>query len=321
MESWRAAAFLLWIVARTARCQKNTGIYNRILLNDYCGNAREAKKELRSSAASLSSAIVTAVQRRRRSPGSELCEYEVQTTGGTGLIVAISELNLRMGTLNTSCIDYICIKTKYTLSGENDVFCGKVTSDLNKHWTTSYSIDIEFFSKTPISYFVKGDIVKIIVTSFTEASDGGCGPGEFRCASSRCIFGGYRCDDINNCGDGSDEALFGDSMCLMPKSSLILITLGVANLVITWFSVFYCCVRNALTKKKVLQEDRWGMATPPLLTAIAREGSQQDGSGGAFSSPDNEMTTGPLQVELTRGQDAVAALAADAQEDTTLSPE
>lgn len=37
----------------------------------------------------------------------------------------------------------------------------------------------------------------------------------------------------------------------MPKSSLILITLGVANLVITWFSVFYCCVRSALTRKKV----------------------------------------------------------------------
>ncbi|CAN7938711.1 unnamed protein product [Ixodes hexagonus] len=296
-----------------------------VLLNDFCGVVREAKKELRSSAASLSSAIVTAVQRRHRSAGTELCEFEVSTTGGTGLIVAISELNLRTGTLNTSCIDYICIKTKYTVAGENDAYCGKVTSDLNRHWITSYSIDIQFYSRTPISYFVSGDLVKIIVTSFTEASDGVCGAGEFRCASSRCIFGGYRCDGVNNCGDGSDEALFGDSMCLMPKSSLILITLGIANLVVTWFSVFYCCVRSALTRKKALQEDRWGMATPPHLT-MGREGSFQEGSGGAFSSPDiNELTSGQLHSDIPKEQEvrglAGVVKSSGTKEETTISPE
>ncbi|EEC14805.1 hypothetical protein IscW_ISCW010989 [Ixodes scapularis] len=54
---------------------------------------------------------------------------------------------------------------------------------------------------------------------------------------------------------------------------------------------------------------------------MAREGNQQDVSGSAFSSSENDIGTGPLQAELTRGQDAAAAKAADAQDDVTLSPE
>ena len=32
-----------------------------------------------------------------------------------------------------------------------------------------------------------------------------CGPGKFRCDDGTCIEESYRCDDVTDCRDGSDE--------------------------------------------------------------------------------------------------------------------
>jgi len=32
-----------------------------------------------------------------------------------------------------------------------------------------------------------------------------CGPGKFRCNDGTCIEKSYQCDDVPDCGDGSDE--------------------------------------------------------------------------------------------------------------------
>lgn len=33
----------------------------------------------------------------------------------------------------------------------------------------------------------------------------GCGPEEFQCADQSCISEQFRCDNFNDCEDGSDE--------------------------------------------------------------------------------------------------------------------
>ena len=47
------------------------------------------------------------------------------------------------------------------------------------------------------------------VTHFTEAE--GCSPYEFTCANGRCIDDRRRCDEKDDCGDGTDEAGCGTS--------------------------------------------------------------------------------------------------------------
>lgn len=88
-----------------------TWIYPAVNLSEHC-EGKEAKQELRNTTLPLSSIIVTAAQLRDRRGGKDSgCSIEV-VTAGTGLIVAIEELNLRQGLLNKSCIDYVSVRVK-----------------------------------------------------------------------------------------------------------------------------------------------------------------------------------------------------------------
>lgn len=169
--------------------------------------------------------------------------------------------------------------TDYNLGADREKRCGRVTGGDHYHFATPRSVSLKLFAKSPLSHFFDGYILGVVATSYVEPEEGSCGPNEFMCASGeRCIYKGYRCDNVNNCGDNSDEDAFGNSMCLMPLSSLILIILGLADLVITWLMVFYCCVRSALTRKKSLQDDRWGVLAPPGMDEQLSEGSEESGS-------------------------------------------
>ncbi|XP_064469424.1 uncharacterized protein LOC135384134 isoform X2 [Ornithodoros turicata] len=199
----------------------------------------------------FSSAIVWATQRRNRR-GRDTCEYELVGSGGTGLIVTIEEMNLRQGQFNKSCIDFVRTKTRYLTEDEEQ--CGEITKKNPIHWTTSYTLSIQLYTKTPISYFVDGNILRIIVTSYAE---------------------------------------------VMPKSSLILFSLAVINFVVTWCSVFYCCVRSAVSKRKAFQDDRWGMATPPITQAM-QGADGHDFSVEGYEAPEmgELLATGPLQTDV-----------------------
>ncbi|XP_064479677.1 uncharacterized protein LOC135393005 isoform X2 [Ornithodoros turicata] len=242
--------------------------YKHVNLNSFCDGHIDSSIDLGNASSSLSSAIVTATQRRHRR-GNPFCECKVGNTGGTGgLIVTIEELNLRKGSINQSCIDFVITGTKYW--NEDSPRCGVVTRKDLVNWVTTYSVTIELHTQTPISYFIDGYLLRMIITRYID---------------------GYRCDGNNNCGDLSDESLFGNSMCseyggsidcrgevhvvmllfatVMPRSSLILITMGLTIFSVTWLSVLMCCVRSVVLKRRVLMESRgWGTVTPPVATVL-----------------------------------------------------
>ncbi|KAH6933979.1 hypothetical protein HPB50_019367 [Hyalomma asiaticum] len=243
---------------------------------------------LNDTSATLSAGILTATQLRDlRGTGENGCSFEFSTPGSSGLIVSVIEMNLRMGVLNESCIDYISVITKFNFGSDKDERCGRITKEQNYHFTTPHSLQLKLFSKTPLTNFFDDNILAVVATSYTESQDGICGQDEFQCtAGDRCIYKGYRCDNVNNCGDNSDEAPLGNSMCLMPFSSLVLIIAGLADLLLTWCIVFCCCLRSALTKQKALQEDRWGALAPEDAEDLSEEdeedaeGDDQDDDGG-----------------------------------------
>ncbi|XP_065308149.2 uncharacterized protein [Dermacentor albipictus] len=279
---------------------KNPTIYKMVSLNQNCGT-RFGNGSLNNATEPLSSAIVTATQfRDRRAATTDGCSTEIGASSSESMIVSLVEMNLRQGLLNDSCIDYVNIITRFTSANDPDQQCGRIRESENKAFSTSYTLSIKLFSRTPLSYFFDGNILAVVVTAANEPVNGRCSPNQFLCvAENKCIYEGYRCDNINNCGDNSDEYKLGTSTCFMPQSSLLLISFGVINLIITWLSVFYCCVKSALSRKKALRDDRFGSATPPMGTGSVSGGdgaTAQDVSADDDGSPDM-MTSGPLRSE------------------------
>ncbi|XP_077508750.1 uncharacterized protein LOC144120209 [Amblyomma americanum] len=284
---------------------KNPTIYKMVSLNDNCGT-RVGNGSLNNATEPLSSTIVTARQfRDRRAATNDGCGTEISASGSESMIVSIVEMNLRQGLLNRSCIDYVNIITRFTSTNDPEQRCGLIPKSKHESMTTSYTLTFKLFSRTPLSYFFDGNIFAVVVTAATDPVNGRCAPNQFLCMKwNKCIYEGYKCDDINNCGDNSDEAKLGTSTCFMPQSSLLLISFGVINFIITWISVFYCCVKSALSRKKALREDRFGSATPPIGSGSASGGdgaTAQEVSAEDDGSPDL-LTTGAMRSEnVTRG--------------------
>ncbi|XP_070389046.1 uncharacterized protein [Dermacentor albipictus] len=280
----------------------NPNYYEIVSLNDFCDN-KENKKDLRNTSQSKSAAIVTATQfRDMRGSIKDGCSIDLSTKGTAGLIVSLVEMNLRSGVLNRSCIDYVNIVTKFHIPSDKDERCGRVRADEYRYFATSQSLQLRLHSRTPLSTFFDGYTLAVVVTSFTEASsrDGGCAPHEFQCvAGGRCIYKHYQCDNINNCGDNSDEEQLGNSMCLMPFSSLVLIAIGTVQFAVTWLLVLCCCIRSALSSKQAVLEDRTEVETPqiPSSTVAAprrNTASLEDNERGTISE---EMQTEALTPE------------------------
>ncbi|XP_077534793.1 uncharacterized protein LOC144146741 [Haemaphysalis longicornis] len=221
-------------------------------LNDCCVTNTDCEVKLTSATSVHSAVIVTASQFRVRQGAREGgCKITIEAAEADNLIVAVVEANLRQGRMNDSCIDYFKIVTRFESDQSVRARCERLRpADLN-HQATSNRLDIILYAKTPLSHFFEGSTLAVVVTGTTDPVDGACGPNQFLCAkSSRCIYEGYRCDNINNCGDEGDEEKLGASTCFMPKISLLLISFGIINFIVTWLSVIYCCVKSAISKKK-----------------------------------------------------------------------
>ncbi|KAL1472472.1 hypothetical protein MTO96_022962 [Rhipicephalus appendiculatus] len=302
----------------------NPNYYEVVSLNDFCDN-KENKKDLRNTSQSKSAAIVTATQfRDMRGSIKDGCSIDLSTKGTAGLIVSLVEMNLRSGVLNRSCIDYVNIVTKFHIPSDKDERCGRVRADEYRYFATSQSLQLRLHSRTPLSTFFDGYTLAVVVTSFTGRSpellsslscrarrlpsshDGGCAPHEFQCvAGGRCIYKHYQCDNINNCGDNSDEEQLGNSMCLMPLSSLVLITTGTVQFAVTWLLVLCCCIRSALSSKKAVLEDRTDTDTPqnPSGAAVAARRStvslEDNEPGGLSEEAQSEVMTPEAEAPLS----------------------
>ncbi|XP_077533462.1 uncharacterized protein LOC144145671 [Haemaphysalis longicornis] len=296
-----------------------------VSLNDHCDN-KENQRELWNATQIKSAAIVTATQFRDGRGRHEYgCSMKLFTKHATGLIVSFVEMNLRDGLLNGSCIDYLSVETKYSVASEQDR-CGKLREDQHVFFHTSQSVTLKLHTPTPLSSFFEGYTLAAIVTSFSQVSrsEGKCGPQQFQCASGgRCIYKEYVCDNVNNCGDNSDEANLGNSMCLMPLSSLILISMGATQFAVTWILVLCCCIKSALKHKKAIGEDICVSNAPPvflekhrgrdgaLQAEAEKPGSSHGSAPGSSRAGSEKLTDSPTgSYALTRAADDQYSLGA-----------
>ncbi|KAL3186283.1 hypothetical protein MRX96_028008 [Rhipicephalus microplus] len=137
-------------------------------LNQNCGT-RFGNGSLNNATEPLSSAIVTATQfRDRRAATTDGCSTEIGASSSESMIVSLVEMNLRQGLLNDSCIDYVNIITRFTSANDPDQQCGRIRESEHKAFSTSYTLSIKLFSRTPLSYFSDGNILAVVVTAANE---------------------------------------------------------------------------------------------------------------------------------------------------------
>ncbi|XP_064455774.1 uncharacterized protein LOC135366787 [Ornithodoros turicata] len=266
-------------------CIKETDLYKSVSLNEFCSGTDSARGVLQNTSSFPSSAIVWATQQRMRSLHKGVCGYEISSAGNTGFIVTAEQMNLRKGLFNETCIDYVRAGNDYPSVGKNGIRCGKVTEEDNVHWTAGRLVRISLVTGTPVSVFIEENILRLVVTSYTDAIDGKCPDRGFRCDNNRCIFFRYTCDGVNNCGDNSDESHFGSSACLMPRSALLFMVIGTMNFVATWSSVIYWCLHKKHLRKKIGTEAQWGS----ISTAVTSPSGLLSAEGNAVSSPEREV--------------------------------
>ncbi|KAK8770773.1 hypothetical protein V5799_012768, partial [Amblyomma americanum] len=169
MLAWLCTATVLAVtVVDGAIFPNDPELYKIVSLNDHC-DSKDHKQSLNDTSAPQSAGILTAKQLRDlRATGENGCSFEFSAPGSSGLIVSVVEMNLRRGVLNESCIDYISVITKFNFGSDKDERCGWITKEDNHHFTTTHSLQLKLFSKTPLTQFFDNHILAMVATSYTE---------------------------------------------------------------------------------------------------------------------------------------------------------
>lgn len=174
--------------------------YRDLYLSEACGGAatrvqRSHYLSLRDQKASM------AIQSHRDNvlPRSvSKCRILIQTESHARLTVAFV-------TLDTVEPPFVCyMYLKLFLTDKPDLVCGKKASGRSVSSATS-SLSLEWVINNGGE---KPGRIHMVVTSYKDSDlSGNCESGMYACSNRHCVWSGFVCDGINNCGDGSDERL------------------------------------------------------------------------------------------------------------------
>lgn len=126
------------------------------------------------------------------------CRIQIQTESHARLTLSFSQLD----TVEQSFVCYMYLKLFMT--DKADLVCGKEAS--GKSIST-------FGSQMAMEWVInsggeKPGRISMIITSFKDTDlSGNCENNMYACNNRRCIWRGFVCDSVDNCGDGSDERL------------------------------------------------------------------------------------------------------------------
>lgn len=126
------------------------------------------------------------------------CSILIQTESHARLTVAFVKLD----TVEAPFVCYMYLKLY--LSDKPDLVCGKKASGKSIS-STSSSMSLEWVINNGGE---KPGRIHMVVTSYKDSDlAGNCESGMYACSNRHCIWSGFVCDGVNNCGDGSDERL------------------------------------------------------------------------------------------------------------------
>ncbi|KAH9379445.1 hypothetical protein HPB48_012264 [Haemaphysalis longicornis] len=128
------------------------------------------------------------------------CSFSVRANSSDGVVVSVQRLKLRTSTaVESICLDYL--QASHPL-------CGSRAGS----YELSVPMDVKLYTN-PTQSYEPGQLVSFVITGYNKTTQDDCKGGSFTCANARCIWEGFSCDKVDNCGDGSDERFFVYSMC------------------------------------------------------------------------------------------------------------
>ncbi|KAL3227796.1 hypothetical protein MRX96_003755 [Rhipicephalus microplus] len=174
--------------------------YRELYLEEACGGL--AAKAQRSHYLSLRDQKASMAIYSHRSgvlPRSvSKCRIQIQTESHARLTISFVKLD----TIEQPFICYMYLKIYMT--DKPDLVCGKHASGKSISTTTS-QMALEWVIN---SGGEKPGRIEMILTSYKDSDlSGNCESGMYACSNRHCVWSGFVCDGINNCGDGSDERL------------------------------------------------------------------------------------------------------------------
>lgn len=226
------------------RLSPNLDLYTTVSLYDLCSGPG-----LTLDANGARSAVYIVAERPRVALRKK-CSFSVRANNSDGVVISLQRMKLRPSTaVDGVCLDYIEFK------GEN----GRVHTTSCGLGVKSYDMPVPLtvnLFTNPTQFYTPGEIISFFLTGYNKTTQEDCRGGSFTCSNARCIWEGFACDAVDNCGDISDEKYFLSSMCLMPMTALVLIVSGILIIVTSLLMMCYCMARLRAQLKRALEEER-----------------------------------------------------------------
>ncbi|KAK3590996.1 hypothetical protein CHS0354_020354 [Potamilus streckersoni] len=227
---------IIWIGAYFQRTRATTKMY---FMEDHCGGMVDfAQDDTSAASVQLTNNI---------SYNNNLdCTFQIRAHRGKRLMIRFLNMDIEWGA--TCSDDYLIIfdgqiQDGKGVQGLRRRICGSVAP--RDTYTTSGEIaTLKFRSNA----YLSDEGFHILLTAY-RSSDSSCYMNEYQCrASLRCIENNLKCDQYDNCGDGSDE-------CWTASSAIIgcIVGASVTVCLFTGLVVYCCCKRN---KKPALEKER-----------------------------------------------------------------
>nr|XP_054921441.1 uncharacterized protein LOC126519190 isoform X3 [Dermacentor andersoni] len=174
--------------------------YRELYLEEACGGL--ANKAQRSHYLSLRDHKASMAIYSHRSgvlPRSvSKCRIQILTESHARLTISFVKLD----TVEQPFICYMYLKIYMT--DKPDLVCGKQATGKSISTSTS-QMALEWVINNGGE---KPGRIEMVLTSYKESDlSGNCESGMYACSNRHCIWSGFICDGVNNCGDGSDERL------------------------------------------------------------------------------------------------------------------
>ncbi|XP_076448904.1 uncharacterized protein LOC143285476 [Babylonia areolata] len=160
------------------------------------------------------------------------CNFALRAPPQHQLLMVVEWLDISAGGLSVACTDFFSAwngelrNTTTNVDGLDVRVCGKEAPPPAA--SQGRSMTLHFNS----NYQDEGAGFSILVTAFHQ---GQCDQEEFRCYNGRCIDERLKCDDDDNCGDGSDN-------CVLSVSTvaLVVIVVTIVGAVLGGAVALYC---------------------------------------------------------------------------------
>ncbi|KAH7959355.1 hypothetical protein HPB49_010528 [Dermacentor silvarum] len=126
------------------------------------------------------------------------CRIQILTESHARLTISFVKLD----TVEQPFICYMYLKIYMT--DKPDLVCGKQATGKSISTSTS-QMTLEWVINNGGE---KPGRIEMVLTSYKDSDlSGNCESGMYACSNRHCIWSGFICDGVNNCGDGSDERL------------------------------------------------------------------------------------------------------------------